>query len=164
MITPDTGGFVQFLNHGGLGLLAILCLVVLGYNVWSLNALVAKADPKRISAARPLLLAQMGVSLIGLIAVGLGGIYLENGKQVSARKQMAQVLINPWDGRVAESVRPSVQIGEKAVSQQLVDVLCTPDKPATVRIDFDPFIEHVLSEARLMQQALPPLTDAVGGQ
>ena len=164
MATPDPGGFAQFLNYGGLGLLAILCLVVLGYNVWSLNALVAKAEPKRITSARPLLLAHMGVSLIGLLAVGFGAIYLESITHEWKRKQRAQVLINPWNGSMAPAVRPAVQIGDKAISQQLVEVLCTPETPATVRVDFDPFINHVLSEARAMQQVLPPLTDALGAE
>lgn len=163
MAPPDVGGFAQFLNYGGLGLLAILCLVVLGYNVWSLNALVAKAEPKRIATARPLLLAQMGVSLLGLLAVGFGALYLEDMKAEGTRKQMAQVLINPWDAKLQADVRPAVQVGDKAFSQQLVDVLCTPDKP-TVTIDFQRLIDHRLDEARAMKDALPSITAAMGQQ
>ena len=95
MSEAGVSSFSQFLNYGGLGLLAILCLVVLGYNVWSLNGLVAKAEPERISAARPLLLGQMGLSLVGLLAVGAGGIYLDQLKTDRENTRVAQIILDP---------------------------------------------------------------------
>src|SRR4051812_48884993 len=85
----------QWLNAGGLGVLAFLCLVVLGHNAWSLNALVKNADPKRINAARTLLLAQMAISLIGLLTIGAGAIFLDHLKAQDVRK--AEVTLLPWD-------------------------------------------------------------------
>jgi hypothetical protein len=166
MPPPDTNSLAAFLNYGGLGLLAILCLVVLGYNVWSLNALVSRADPKRITAAKPLLLTQMGVSLIGMLACGMGGIYLEGmkGEGERARKQMAQILVDPWDGSLDTAVMPAVKIGKEVIKDMPVNVLCTPDMPTTIKVDMGAFIRYKQGQAKKMQEVMLPLTAAMGGQ
>lgn len=164
MTPPDPGGFAQFLNYGGLGLLAILCLVILGYNVWNLNSLIARADPKRIAAAKPLLLSQMGVSLVGLLAIGFGAVYLEGMKTEGSRQQMAQVILDPWDSSLDANLLPAVRVGNDVMTKRPISVLCKPGEPTTVNIDFARFILHKQSEAKRMQDVLLPITAAMGTQ
>ena len=171
MTPPDPGSLAQFLNYGGLGLLAILCLVVLGYNVWSLNSLVARAEPKKINAAKPLLLSQMGLSLIGLLAVGFGALYLEGMKSElegmkaeAGRTQMAQVILDPWDSSLDPNILPAVMVGNSPLTERPINVVCTPDRPTTVRVDFGRFIRHKQGEARRMQEVMLPITAAMGAQ
>ena len=147
----------QFLNYGGLGLLAILCLVVLGYNAWSLNRLVATADPDRISAAKPLLLGQMAISGLGLLAVGSGGIYLDRLKVEDNRIRTAQIIIDPWDNELDERFLPAIRIGQSRLLERPINVICTPGQPATVTVDFERFIQHRISNSIAAQRALLPI-------
>lgn len=155
------GGFAsfsQFLNYGGLGLLAILCLVVLGYNVWSLNKLLAKARPERINAARPLLLGQMAISLVGLLAVGAGGIYLDRMKVEDSKIRSAQIILDPWDEEVDEGSRPKIQVPEGVNVARPIRVVCTPGEPATVTVNFDRYIRYRIDNSMKSQKALLPFS------
>lgn len=157
MPQTDVGAFSQFLNYGGLGLLAILCLVVLGYNAWSLNALVAKADPRRISAARPLLLGQMALSLVGLLAVGGGGIYLDWMKTEDSKKRMAQILVDPWEDGLEVRHRPIIRIGGKEPGQaRPIQVLCSSGEMPTVQIDVERYVKHRIQNSLMAQSLLAP--------
>ncbi|HEY0627132.1 MAG TPA: hypothetical protein VGD10_10410 [Allosphingosinicella sp.] len=155
MDNPAVGGFSQFLNYGGLGLLAILCLVVLGYNAWSLNRLVATSAPAKVNAARPLLLAQMAVSLIGLFVVGAGAVYLENIKDRQTR--MAQIIIDPWERNIDSSFLPDIRLAGKPLIDRPINITCTPGSPTTVTVDLDRFIAYRISKSIEAQRALPPV-------
>lgn len=148
--------FSQFLNYGGLGLLAILCLVVLGYNVWSLNKLLARARPERINAARPLLLGQMGISLVGLLAVGAGGIYLDRMKVEDSKVRSAQIILDPWDEEVDQDSRPMINVPKGATVARPIRVVCTPGEPATVTVNFDRYIRYRIQNSIASQRALLP--------
>jgi hypothetical protein len=160
MAAADPGALSQFLNYGGLGLLAILCLVVLGYNVWSLNALVAKADPKRISAARPLLLGQMAISLIGLLSVGAGGIYLDRMKVEDSRMRTVQVLLDPWDPLADASNLPAISIAGTRLVGRPARVVCTPGEPTTVYVDFSRYIRTRIQNGGAMKSVILPIAAA----
>lgn len=161
---PDGGvsSFTQFLNYGGLGLLAILCLIVLGYNVWSLNGLIAKAEPERINAARPLLLGQMGVSLVGLLAVGAGGIYLDRMKVEDTKTREAQIILDPWDEELDKDSRPMISLPGGAGVTRPIRVVCTPGEPATVTVNFDRYIRYRIQDSIKNQRALLPIAAASG--
>lgn len=157
MDNPAIGGLSEFLNYGGLGLLAILCVVVLGYNAWSLNRLIATAQAAKVSAARPLLLAQMGVSLIGLLVVGAGAIYLENMKREDSKMRMAQIIIDPWESDIDSKLLPDIRVAGKSLSDRPVLVTCTPGSPATVMVNLERFLAYRASKSIEAQRALPPL-------
>lgn len=162
MAAADPGSLSQFLNYGGLGLLAILCIVVLGYNVWSLNGLVAKADPKRINAARPLLLGQMAISLIGLLSVGAGGVYLDRMKVEDSKTRMAQVILDPWDPEADESALPAISIaGNRSVARP-IRVVCAPGEPTTVTVDFSRYIRRRVQDSIAAQRVMLPIAAASG--
>ena len=150
----------QFLNYGGLGLLAILCVVVLGYNAWNLNALIAKGDPHRIEAARMLLLAQMGISLIGLLALAGGGIYLDGVRRDNARARMAEIMLDPWENGLDEKSRPVIHVSGTENITRPIKVICKPDEPATVTIDLEGFINHRIQEGNRNREILAPITAA----
>ena len=168
MAAADPGSLSQFLNYGGLGLLAILCLVVLGYNAWSLNGLVAKAEPKRVLAARPLLLAQMALSLVGLFAVGGGGIYLDQlkrdesrDKMESERERTAQITLEPWDSSLRPDLLPAIEIGgQRWTGRVPIQVACTPGRPQNVWIGLEAFIRHRAAEGLRAQRFLRPIDSA----
>jgi hypothetical protein len=162
MASADPASLSQFLNYGGLGLLAILCIVVLGYNAWSLNSLVAKAAPDRIQAARPLLLGQMGVSLVGLLAVGAGGIYLDRLKVEDNRVRTVEVVLDPWSTNLPGN--PNIRVRGSRSTERPISVPCTPGPPAVVNIDLQPLIDHRISSSRDVQPILAPLAHASGGQ
>jgi hypothetical protein len=159
-VTDKTvGGFAEFLNYGGLGLLAILCLVVLGYNAWSLNRLVAAAAADRITAAKPLLLGQMALSLIGLLAVGGGAIYLDDARRGAAQDRMAQVLLDPWDEGVDAKLRPMIRIaGKEPGSERPLKVLCAAANYPTVEINMQRYIDHKVEESLWAQRRLLPVS------
>lgn len=164
MAEPDVGGFAQFLNYGGLGLLAILCLVVLGYNAWSLNGLVVKAEPSRIKAARPLLLAQMALSLVGLLAVGGAGIYLDQIRADDRKERMAQILLDPaWDSGLDEGSRPAIKVGGKGSAERLIQVICTPEKPTVVEVNFERYIAHRIAVSKQAEDVLLPISALSAG-
>jgi len=147
----------QFLNYGGLGLLAILCIVVLGYNAWNLNGLIAKAEPERISAARPLLLGQMAISLIGLLAVGTVGIYIDWMKGEDSRIQSAQIVLDPWDEGLDAGNSPDIRIAGTRTMDRPISVTCTPGRPITVRMNLEGFIRHRIQASMMAQSALLPI-------
>ncbi len=153
----EIGTLPQFLNYGGLGLLAIACLVVLGYNVWSLNALIAKAQPQRITAARPLLLAQMGISLVGLFAVGFAAVYLDGVEKNDRKVRIAQVIIDPWDMTLDEKMRPEVKIVGEGTVDRMIEVMCKPEQSAKVMINLTRFIDHRIEERVRMNRVLIPI-------
>lgn len=160
----ETASLSQFLNYGGLGLLAILCIVVLGYNVWSLNGLVSRADPKRINAARPLLLGQMAISLIGLLSVGAGGIYLDRMKVEDNRVRSAQIFLQPWDDRLDANSLPMIRVGTARFTDQLINFDCTPGRPVTVMMNFEPFIRRRVQDGMAAQRLMAPLAAAGAGR
>jgi hypothetical protein len=157
MDNPGVGDFSKFLNYGGLGLLAILCLVVLGYNAWSLNRLVATAEPAKVIAARPLLLTQMTVSLIGLLVVGAGAVYLEKIKNDGSKIQSAQIIIDPWEKNIGSGYLPEIRLAGKSLIDRPINVTCTPGSPTTVTVDLDRFIAYRISKSIEAQRALPAL-------
>jgi hypothetical protein len=154
LTTTDASFVSQLLNYGGLGLLALLCLVVLGNNAWSLNQLVKKADTKRINAARPLLLAQMGISLIGLLAIGGGAVWLELSKTSGA----IVMLDPPWDARLDQSLLPRIRLPDGRPGSRPIRFNCTPGEPAMIEIDFEPYITHRCAEGIKARDALRPPT------
>jgi hypothetical protein len=162
MTESGVSSFSQFLNYGGLGLLAILCLVVLGYNVWSLNGLIAKAEPERINAARPLLLGQMGVSLVGLLAVGAGGIYLDRLKVEDSKTRVAQIILDPWDEEIDKDSRPIVSVPGGLGVTRPIRVVCTPGEPAIVTVNFDRYIRYRIENSIKSQRALLPISASSG--
>ncbi|HMG47411.1 MAG TPA: hypothetical protein VK614_08130 [Allosphingosinicella sp.] len=159
----ETASLSQFLNYGGLGLLAILCIVVLGYNVWSLNGLVAKAEPDRINAARPLLLGQMAISLIGLLAVGAGGIYLDRMKGEDSRIRSATIFLDPWDDGLDANSLPVIRIAGNRSLDRPINFDCTPGRPVTVMMNLEPFIRHRVQASMAAQRALLPIGAAGAG-
>ena len=162
---PGAGAsvFSEFLNYGGLGLLGLLCLVVLGHNAWSLNALVKKAEPRRITAARPLLLAQMGLSLVGLFGVGLGAVYLGQLELEDNRVRTTVVTLDPWDDQVEERYRPRIELPEGTALSRPLSITCAPGhRPAMVRVNFAPYIQHMV-ETGLKRRETLPLPTLSGG-
>jgi hypothetical protein len=158
MMATDASSVTQLLNYGGLGLLALLCLVVLGNNAWSLNELVKKADAKRINAARPLLLAQMAVSLVGLLAVGGGAVWLE-----LAKTNGGIVLLDPpWDARLDQSQLPRITLDGRPGSRP-IRFNCRPGEPTMIEIDFEPYINHRCEEGIKNRETLA-LAPAGGGR
>lgn len=162
MQQADVGSLSQFLNYGGLGLLAILCLVVLGYNAWNLNNLIATAPPERVTAARPLLLWQMALSLVGLLMVGAGGIYLERVKAEDNKKRIAQVILDPWDDDLDIKYRPLIEVGGKRPDKiRPIEVLCTSNEFPIVRINVERYVRHRIESSLMAQNLLlPPIAGA----
>lgn len=134
----------QWLNAGGLGVLAFLCLVVLGHNAWSLNSLIRNADPKRIDAARTLLLAQMAISLIGLLMVGGGAIFLDLLKVQDKQDRRAEVTLLPWDEDLDARYQPRVSVNGRTYADRPISVACTPNDPIRIRVNFNPYVLHRL--------------------
>ena len=134
----------EILKFGGLGVLALLCLIVLGQNAWNLNSLVRQADPKRLAAARPLLLAQMSISIFGLLAVAAGAIYLESLRVEEQRARVATLNLEPWNSDLAEDYRPVVLNGHERLTHPF-DVDCQPGGRTRIAINFRPYLNHLIS-------------------
>lgn len=149
----------ELLKFGGLGVLALLCLVVLGQNAWNLNSLVKTADAKRITAARPLLLAQMSISIFGLLAVAAGAIYLERLRVEDQRVRIATVDLEPWNSEWEESSRPVVLIGSRRLTRPF-EVACEPGGLTRIAVNFRPYLNRAASNAQANKDVLeaPRLT------
>jgi predicted membrane metal-binding protein len=134
----------ELLKYGGLGVLALLCLVVLGQNAWNLNSLVKTANPKRIAAARPLLLAQMAISIFGLLAVGAGAIFLERLRIEDQRVRTATVILEPWDSDLDQRFRPVVLSGRRPLTSPF-EVNCEPGGRTHIAVNFRRYVDHAVS-------------------
>lgn len=137
----------ELLKFGGLGVLALLCLVVLGQNAWNLNSLVKQADAKRITAARPLLLTQMSISIFGLLAVGAGAIFLERLSVEDRRDRIATVEVNPWNSELDQRFWPKVLIDEQRIARPF-QVDCRPGRSTSIRVDFQSYVDNAITTSR----------------
>lgn len=133
----------EILKFGGLGVLALLCLIVLGQNAWNLNSLVKTADAKRIAAARPLLLAQMSISIFGLLAVGAGAIFLERLSVEDRRVRTAALEVLPWSREWDASYRPEVFIGDERLARPF-RVDCQPGG-TRVEVNFQRYLDYAIT-------------------
>ena len=154
------GFFAVFLNYGGLGVLALLCVIVLGYNAKNLNDLVRDGAPEKLVAARPLLLTQMGISLLGLLLAGGAAVYLAIGDQNLKRVQDVQLLLDPWDDPLDAKYRPHIRIGDHDVPPvRLISVPCKAGAATNLIVDIDPYVRYRV-DAGAKNRALLTAPDA----
>ena len=155
-------GFVDFLKYGGLGLAALICVIVLFYNARNLNALIKDADVQRVSAARGLLLTQMLISLVGLLAVGGGAMYLAYIEQTTKQENCAEIVMDPSDA-VTGDPRALIAIDKKALTgDRNIAIGFLRGKERKININIEPYVLHRLSNALKEQKELIPVA-ASGG-
>ena len=143
MDEKSAGFFAVFLNQGGLGVLALLCVMVLGYNTYNLNNLIKQGTTDQVTAARPLLLTQMGISLIGLLLAGGASFYLAVVDQAAKRVQPVELVLTPWESELDAKYRPQIRIDKQGVvGDQLVGVPCKPGAATNLIVDLDPYIRY----------------------
>ena len=142
MDANSAGFFSVFLNQGGLGVLALVCVIVLGYNAYNLTKLIKDGTTEQVTAARPLLVMQMGVSLIGLLLAGGAAAYLAIGDQDLKRAHNVQLVLDPWDDPLDAKYRPHIRIGDHDVPPvRLVDVPCTAGVN-NLLVDIAPYVRY----------------------
>lgn len=146
----NPAGFADFLKYGPLGLAGLLSVLVLGLNVWKLFGLLSdpNVDAARIGQAKPILYAQMGLSLVLAMLVGGGALYLAGQEYQTKLERRANLLIDPWDAPGRDRL-PVILVGGKPVTGEerplLID--CTADRPMSLRVDLKPYLEYREAEA-----------------
>jgi hypothetical protein len=160
-------GFVDFLKYGGLGVVALLCVIVLFYNARNLNALVKDADATRVSAARGLLQMQMAISLVGLLVVGGGAMYLAYVEQTTKQDNCAEIVMDPGEavngeGRAQIVIDDAPFLGKDGAIPRNIPLSFVRGKERKININIEPYVVHRLTNALKEQKELIPVA-ASGG-
>jgi len=147
----------EFLKYGPLGVAALLSVVVLGWNVWKLYDLLGKADAdvNRLNAAKPLLYAQIGASMIGFLLVGGGAMWLANKDYDTKQVRTAQLLIDPWDAPDAKQF-PVIEVADAArkSDERLFEIECPAGKAVKIEVNLRPYLAFKAEEALKARAAL----------
>ncbi len=160
-------GFVEFLKYGGLGLAALICVIVLFYNARNLNALIKDTDPTRVSGAKGLLQMQMMISLVGLLAVGGGAMYLAYVDQTTKQANCAEIVMDPGESVTGEG-RAQIVIddapfpGRDGAIPRNIPLSFVQGKERKININIEPYVLHRLSNALKEQKELLPVAASEG--
>jgi hypothetical protein len=151
--------FSTFLNYGGLGVLALVCVIVLGYQARSLDALVKDAPVDRLVGAKPLLQMQMVISVVGLLAVGGAAFYLAVNDQRAKQARHAQLLLDPWPDAIGDAFRPEVDLGDGVAIRPLARVVAIPcplGQTTNLHVDMEPYVTYRIAAANTNRTLLTP--------
>ncbi len=156
--------FLGFLKYGGLGLAAMICVIVLFYNAANLNKLVKEAEPERIEKAKPLLLMQMAISLVGLIAVGGGAMviaYFEIGS-----RHCAEITLDPRDSiqSLTGNGFAEILIDEQPFDRKSRNILISgvSGRERKININIEPYVLRRLTAAAKADATIIPLSETSG--
>ena len=148
-MTNDADFFSTFLKYGSLGVLALICVIVLGFNTVNLNRLIKEASPETIREAKPLLQRQMSISLIGLIVIGGALFFLTWSDQNAKHALPVRLDMLPWDSDVDAKYRPQVLIDQKLIAppEPSIRVPCLVGQESDLRVDVGPYVDYRLLAA-----------------
>lgn len=126
--------FADFLNYGALGALALICIIVLGLNVWKLYDVVNRASAEKAKAVAPLLRFQMMVCAVGFVLASFAAIYL--GLEQAKAERHVILAISPREFDVGPDYRPVVKIGGKEMNlSDVAEVACQPRTMVDIKLD-----------------------------
>ena len=145
MEAADAGGGIaslaSFLNYGALGALALMCIVILGVNVWKLYDVVNRASAEKAKAIAPLLKFQMMVCAVGFAVAGGGALFL--GVQEAKAERHLYLAISPREFDVGPEFMPVVNVGGKPINlSDAAELVCK--QRTMVDIKLDKFINHAV--------------------
>lgn len=145
MDAADAGGGIaslaSFLNYGALGALALMCIIILGVNVWKLYDVVNRASAEKARAMAPLLKFQMMVCVVGFAIAGGGALFL--GVQEAKAERRLYLAISPREFGVQPEYMPVVKVGGLTVDlADAADLVCK--QRTVVDIKLDKFINHAV--------------------
>ena len=134
----------SFLNYGGLGVLALVCVVVLGYGFQNLSNLIRNATVDRITAAKPLLQTQLIISFLGLVVVGGAASFLAVRDQDAKNVLPVHLAIYPWETQLDAKFRPLVTVDGALLNPPQPEpiVKCYPGRESDWRIDLQPYVDY----------------------
>lgn len=133
------------LKYGGLGLIALIAVIALGYNTQQLNQLLTTGTPAAIRAATPLLRLNIVVSAIGMVLFLAAGLYLTSGER------RARVDIDPRTTSDEFKDLKLVKIDGKPITSHPIMVDCHNGQATEIEVDFRQFLNR--QRQRELEQA-----------
>ncbi len=133
---PDPSAW---LDHGAIGALALLCMVVLGVNVWKLYALIGEGDTAKMNAARPLLFGVMGFTAFCL-GMAMVVFFMLNRDA----RTITLVLRPSIDRTVDSNAIPLVSLANRKIAltelSSIIRGSCDVGRDTPIEVNFEPYI------------------------